>query len=419
MCTLSSLKSKKLLALSCVWLLVLTCVSAAQPQVSVNDRVRLRAYSDLGVPLHPGSGNRGVSDRLIDGAIAIVREIDPQNGWIRITSGDREGWIVRRYIAEVLTGTPADQTYVVGSWNLEHFHEGTTRGFPENTRGGPSYPGRTQNDYEAIAAIIETLEVRILVLEEVYAREVEVDGETDIRSQEVERLIGILGPSNYDYVVGESGRSQHIAILYDERFVRLNAACECDLPNERVGNKSLFDRQPLIAHFTFLDGGEARNDLAIVGLHLASGQSRTTNHDRAMELLVDELRQARTDEDCIPPDENDILITGDLNANRFDNRREQFWDRMENNGWDVLGDNDANYPATRLSGHPLGFHDSKLDYIIVTRNGQGLGGEEVRARQATIHTDLVGTDPVSFRRNASDHIPVTVQVRVMDDTDRL
>jgi len=134
---------------------------------------------------------------------------------------------------------------------------------------------------------------------------------------------------------------------------------------------------------------------------------------------VEELRQARTDGDCIPPDENDIVITGDFNANRFDNRREQFWDRMESDGWDVLGDNDANYPATRLSGHPLGLHNSKLDYIIVTRGSQGLGGEEIQARQATIHTDLVGTDPVSFRRNASDHIPVTVQVRMMDDTDRL
>jgi len=418
MCTLSISKLKKLLAFCCVWLLVLTCVSDAQPQVSINDRVRLRAYSNLGVPLHPGSGNRGVSGRLIDGAIATVREIDPQNGWIRITSGDSEGWIIRRYIAEVIIDSTAE-TYVVGSWNLEHFHNGATRGFPENTRGGPSYPGRTQNDYESIAAIIEAIEVRILVLEEVYAREVEVDGETDIRSQEVERLIDILGPSNYDYVIGESGRSQHIAILYDIRFVRLNTVCECDLPNTQVGGKRLFDRQPLIAHFTFLDGGEARNDLAIVGVHLASGQSRTTNHDRAMELLVDELRQARTDGDCIPSDENDILITGDFNANRFDNRREQFWDRMESNGWDVLGDNDANYPATRLSEHPLGLHNSKLDYIIVTRNNRGLGGEEVLAQQATIHTDLIGNDPVSFRRNASDHIPVTIQVRVMDDTDSL
>lgn len=121
---------------------------------------------------------------------------------------------------------------------------------------------------------------------------------------------------------------------------------------------------------------------------------------------------------CIPPDENDILITGDFNANRFDDKLEQFWDEMENSGWDVLGDNGSSYPATRLSGHPLKLNKSKIDYIIVTKGGQGLAGEEVLADQATVHTGLVGQDPVSFRRHASDHIPVTVRVRVMDDTDQ-
>jgi endonuclease/exonuclease/phosphatase family metal-dependent hydrolase len=351
--------------------------------------------------------------------VVIVREIDQQNGWLRISRNNEPEWIIDKYIAEVLPDNVviSEPNYVVGSWNLEHFHDGAARGFPENTMGGPSYPARSQSDYEAIAAIIETLEVRILVLEEVYAREIEVDGEADVRSQEVENLIDILGPGNYDYVISQSGGSQHIAILYDTRYSRLNSVCECDLPNENVNGKSLFYRQPLIAHFTFLNGGEPRNDLAIVGVHLASGQHRTGNHDRAMELLVEELRQVGTDAECIPPDENDILITGDFNANRFDNRQEQFWSDMENNGWDVLGDTDANYPATRLSGHPLGLHNSKIDYIIVTRGGGGLGGEEILARQANVWTELIGSDPVSFRRNASDHIPVTVEVRVMDDTD--
>ena len=43
---------------------------------------------------------------------------------------------------------------------------------------------------------------------------------------------------------------------------------------------------------------------------------------------MDELEDSREDEFCIPSDENDILITGDFNANRFDNRIEQFWDDM-------------------------------------------------------------------------------------------
>ena len=412
----SSRRSVRLFALGFV---LLGGVVLAGQTVSVNDRVRLRAFSDLGVPLHPGSGARAVSGRLPDGTEVTVTEIDPENNWVRISGGDEPRWIIQKYIAEILPPGPgvSEPNYVIGSWNLEHFREGATRGFPENTMGGPSYPPRTQSDNEAIAAIIEALEIRILVLQEVYARDVEIDGDTDLRSQEVENLINILGPGNYDYVIGESGGSQHIAILYDTRYSRLNSACECDLPNDNVDGASLFHRQPLIAHFTLLNGGEPRNDLAIVGVHLASGQHRTDNHDRAMELLVEELGQIDEDGECIPPDEDDILIAGDFNANRFDNRREQFWDDMESNGWDVLADVNASYPATRLSGHPLGLRNSKIDYLIVSRSGGGLAGEEIVASQADVQTESIGPEPETFRRHASDHIPVTVEIRVMDDTD--
>ncbi len=394
----------------------------ADLQISVNNSVRLKAFSNLGIPLHPDSGNRSVSNRLPDGTVAIVEQIDEENKWMKILGGGKSGWIIRKYVAEVLTQSDVTQpnlNYVIGTWNIEHFHDGAKRGFPENTMGGESYLPRTQNDYETIAAIIEILDIRILALQEVYAQEVDENGDIQIRSQEVDKLIDILGANNYDYFIGESGRSQHIAILYDKRYVRLNAICECEFPDERVNGKNLFDRQPLFGHFTFLDAGQPKNDLVVVGVHLASGQNRAKNHDRAMNLLVEELVQARTDSWCIPPDENDIVIMGDLNANRFDNKKEDFWDQMENNGWDVLGDVNSTYSATRLSGNPLGLHNSKIDYIIVTEGNQGLSGEEIIKEQATVHSEIIEPDAVSFRRQASDHIPVTIEVLVMDDTDQI
>ena len=412
----------RLLQISCMAVFLSVPLVFADLQISVNDSVRLKAFSHLGVPLHPGSGNNAVSGRLPDGLIASVEEIDASNGWIKISSGTESGWIIKKYIAQVLSssGTPlTGLSYVVGSWNLEYLKEGKTRGFPENTRGGPSYRARIQEDYETIASMIESIEARIIVLEEVYAKEIEESGERKMRSIEVEKLIGILGSDNYDYEVGKTGGTQHIAILYDKRYVRMNAVCECNIPEEEGFKKNLFDRQPLFAHFTFMHQGQPMNDLVVVGVHLASGQHRTKNHDRAMELLIEELKQARQDEWCIPSDENDILITGDFNANRFDNKVEQFWAVMENNGWDVLGDDGSSYPATRLSGHPLQLRNSKIDYIIVTKDNRGLSGEEITADRATVHTDLVGSDPVSFRRHASDHIPVTINVMVMNDTDQM
>jgi hypothetical protein len=42
----------------------------------------------------------------------------------------------------------------------------------------------------------------------------------------------------------------------------------------------------------------------------------------------------------------------------------------------------------------------------------------VTATLATVHADLIGAGgPDSFRQNASDHLPVTVKVKVQADTD--
>ena len=122
--------------------------------------------------------------------------------------------------------------------------------------------------------------------------------------------------------------------------------------------------------------------------------------------------------------EHDILIMGDYNANMFRGPAENFFIDMDapaSNVWDVLaGDG---YPATRLSGVPLGFRTSQIDYIIASRfvsgGRNGLVGQEVTALVATVHTNLVtlqgGAD--SFRRDLSDHLPVTVAVTVVADDD--
>lgn len=89
-----------------------------------------------------------------------------------------------------------------------------------------------------------------------------------------------------------------------------------------------------------------------------------------------------------------------------------------NGFWDVLaGDN---YPVTRLSGVPLKLRSSIIDYIIASRFGgnlRGLVGEEVTVDSATVHTELLPPNPEDFRRLQSDHLPVTVRVKVMADTD--
>ncbi len=405
----------------CVLLVsTVACATAGQP--AVRDSVRLKATSSLGVPLHAREGETGVSGRLPDGTVATIEAIGTARGWVLISGGGQSGWIIDKYFTVIPSGAPAPApaptSYIIGSWNLEWLHDGKSRGFPEYLGGGPTYPERTQANYEFIASTIEELDLKIVVLQEINGFEsIDGDGERVIVSAELDRLVSVLGSANYEYVLAPSGGNQHVAMLFDRRAVRLNESGELDVPNTRVQNKSLFARRPFAAHFTLLVGGVEMNDLTVVGLHLAAGQHLNRNHDRAMEELRRAITRARAAGALIPPGEGDILLTGDLNCNRFDEHHETFWDDLESDGWDVLADDQATYPATRLSGHPLALRDSRIDYIVISAGAAGLAGHEITQAVAHVHTELLPANPEDFRRQASDHLPVTVSIRVVPDDD--
>jgi endonuclease/exonuclease/phosphatase family metal-dependent hydrolase len=306
-------------------------------------------------------------------------------------------------------------TYRVGTWNLEWLKDGKTRGFPENTYGGPTLPPRTDQDYAAIAEVIsQELEAAILVLTEVNGFTATGEEGECIESPELDRLLSHLG-ENFDYEITASGHQQHVAILYDESKVRLNTVFEIEVPYEREQNKDIFARDPLVAHVTFLVQGvdHGLNDFVIVGLHLASGQKNHKNHDKAMQILLDNLDFLLEEGEELPLGETDIVITGDLNLNIFDNKREQVLEKMESGDYDILADDP--YPATRLSGVPVN-PKSKIDYIIVTDEMRGQDNE-VDTSQATVHQDLANQDYVGFRLVFSDHFPVTVKVSLLPDDD--
>lgn len=394
--------------------------TALAVSLSVGDCVEVASANVAGVPLHRDPANSFTGQRVSSGSIVEVEEISDNQRYFRVDLDGTARWIHEKYVVEKRpcdgNGSDLDEAggFVVGTWNLEHFGINKTRGFPENTRGGPGYPKRTEGNYSYIASIIRDAGFKILVLQE-------IDGFHGDEGWNVSPALDKVVHSlpNFDYVLADSGGSQRIAILFDESAVRLNAYCETNFENTRVDGKGIFDRQPLIAHFTLMQGDTPMNDLAVVGVHLASGQHHTENHDTAMTLLRDAIADIRLTGECIPPDENDILIAGDFNANRFDNKVETLWTDFENDGWDVLGDDLARYSPTRLSGHPLKLRSSRIDYIIVSERNNGLSGEEIQTDTVVIHEHLIGHDAEAYRRQASDHIPVSVTIRVMEDTDSM
>lgn len=386
----------------------------------VGDCVRLKATNPAGVPRHARAENSFTGERFPDQSVAKVVELAQLGKWLKVEVGGAQSWVSATYSAGVVPcgGTPAPATseIVVGAWNIEWLKEGKTRGFNEMPG---AIPARTDADYDTLASIITGLQVKILMLEEIHADVIpDGDGSLHTVSPELDRLIGKLG-TGYRYIAGRTGNDQHLAMLYDERAVSLRWWCEASLPDEEVNGSELFDRQPLLAHFAVFSEGVEMNDLVVVALHLASGQAKTKNHDMAMSQVVNWIETQRRQNGCVPLGERDILIGGDLNASRFDGYKEGFFDDLEAGAWDVLADSDGAYPSTRLAGNPPGSNVSKIDYLIASRGPGALAGMEIVQTEATVHTDLVAQlgGGMAFRTRASDHLPVTVRLRVVPDDD--
>jgi endonuclease/exonuclease/phosphatase family metal-dependent hydrolase len=391
-------------------------VSAQAP----GDRVRLNATHQDGVPVHPAAGDNSYV-RWANGTIANVLAVDPPTGWIQIESAGKRGWATRRYLTVLPPDPDPDDsddgpellTYGIAAWNLEHFHDGATRGFPENGNGGPSYGTRSAADLTQIADIIRTdLRARILILSE-------INGQAGLTtSVEMDRLIAATG-STWQYRLTRAGNAQRIAIMFDTAAARLGICEEITVAEERVQNSDIFARDPLACSFTLLDAaGAARNDLVVMGVHLASGQDKVTNHNRAMTVLRQRLAGLFSGTPFATA-ERDVIIGGDFNANRYDNRIEDFWTDFDPMGFrfqTLSPAEDEDYPASRLAGVPL-FPRSKIDYLMGSTRTGGISDELVQLT-AEVHTHLIGEDDFDdFREHVSDHLPVSVRVRVVPDDD--
>lgn len=389
------------------------------------DCVSLSATHAHGVPIHAESRNSFTGRRFPDGSIARVLETAQDDRWLRIELDGDSGWISARYAAAVVACPTVPppltlESIGIATWNLEYLKDGAKRGFPE-FQGTGALPPRTDADYQFIADTIKTLDLNIVLLQEINGHDLpdEADsGASQARSVELDRLVTKLGADRFAYVIGTTGGVQRLAVLYDTQVAHLVWHCEAALPNTVVEGSKLFARQPLLAYFRLFDNGVEMNDFVVISLHLASKRELTQNHDQAMTAVVAWIAESRAANGCVPAGEFDVLLAGDLNADRFDGHVEAFWDNLEAAGWDVLADHPS-YQATRLTSNPPAQHDRKLDYIIVAEGVGGLAGEETTQTTATVHSELVAAagGGLSFRTRASDHLPVSVRVRVTEDLD--
>jgi hypothetical protein len=383
----------------------------------IGDIVILSSSNQAGVPVHSADGDVSYV-RWPNGTIGKVIAIGDQTHWRFVESNDKSGWITINY----LTIKPSDDTeqeepsneidsYVVGSWNLEWFHNSKQRGFPENNNGGPSYGPRTDDDYKKIAATIrDNINAKIFIL-------CEINGATDKKSNELDHLLKELG-SKWGYFLSPSSGQQRLAIIFDSNAVKCTKCIEIQISERKIQEKDIFDRDPLVCNFTLLDhSGMLLNDLLVVAVHLASGQGKNINHDTAMAVLSTKLAFV-TSNGTFSSSEKDILVAGDFNASRYDNNIETFWDNTSPTSFrfrTLSPLNGEDYPGTRLAGVPLA-PKSQIDYIMISTLPGGLIDEVVEP-SAQVRVDLLPSDFNLFRQHQSDHIPVTIHIKIVPDND--
>jgi len=398
---------------------VLLCASAfvCSAQES-DDIVRLSSSNPRGVPVHPAAGDRSYV-RWPNGATATVMRQDPGTGWFEVRASGDVGWVTRRYIAAVLyeeDDEPSDldgneiRSLVVGTWNIEYLQDRKSRGFPEYTRGGPTYPARTDDDYRRIADIIENrLSASVLLLNE-------VNGRNDGRSRELDRLTAHLG-EEWRYLLGRSGSPLRLAALYNSSEVETNLWHEFVVARRDIQGEDIFPRDPIAVGFRCIQAVGPQNDFIVIGVHLASGQRKNQNHNAAMKALEEEIDAARA-RGTFPNNERDVLIMGDFNANRYDTSRETFWDEYDADGLAFTTLSPASgedYGATRLAGVPLR-PASKIDYIMGSTTHGGVTNDLVQT-MAHVHAELLTGGFDDFREHVSDHLPVTIRLLVKQDDD--
>ena len=259
----------------------------------------------------------------------------------------------------------------IATWNLEWFNS-RSRGFPENTRGGPSYGPRDAEGLQAIAAIIRH-DIAVLGLQEIQSAE------------DLTQLTALL-PGYHMYVL-EDNATQHCALLWNSN--RVSARIRPPLRQLAVTPRM---RKGLHAS---LRAGQFDFNMLVV--HLAADRSRSAQQTRIIWSWIHGGLMPET-----RPYDEDLIIAGDFNLTPDEPPLRILLDSPLLT-WIWEGFDET--PATRPFGR--GGQGSTIDHIIMSRPC----AENWRVGIPNVPMD--GYDLETYRRLLSDHLPVIQSFRTV------
>ncbi|HEY3496866.1 MAG TPA: hypothetical protein VGK73_19340 [Polyangiaceae bacterium] len=295
--------------------------AASSPaSVGPGSLVRVRAKSELGVPVHPSPDSPSVSGRIPHGSSVRILTVGKDRRWFEIEAGDVRGFVTQRYLELPASGANArvppespwfsreacllalkqpraarDPKLVrAGSWNLHWFPDGG--------------PGRARpdsgTDIDWLACAIALLEVDVLAVQELKDGPHAEHALLEVRTR-LEELTG----RSFRWLLDDCppASSQHVGFLYDERRARLVRHATLAELNPH-GEPCKDQLRPGLAGYFAFPGGL---DLSIVAVHLKSGPGARDLElrDRSFQAFGRAAEALRT-----LTKDRDVLVLGDMNT---------------------------------------------------------------------------------------------------------
>ena len=409
--------------------------------VENGQQVKLKARRiDLGIPLHRESFP-SMFDRVEDGALATVLDTANDKSWLKIeTENGKNGWIVERYVAQVLnqpipnpppvppeenegntvtqvwtSATACDavvsngdllsrsdtDTLRLASWNI--------RWFPDGQPNSGNSDKKTALDW--LACTIAWMDVDALAVQEIKT----TNGARNAWDKVTQKLKDYTG-DDWEVILNSCGNpnSQHLGFLYNEDKLKVGDRQEVWQYNGRAESASNACQDNLrpgyLAYFeSLIDNGF---DFYAVSIHSDSGRRDKDLNTR--QTAIERIDDVTADLANI---DGDFVILGDFNTMGIEDgisAKEEIRELKDKVATEVPGFN-------LLAVQPSCTHYYKkkpgwLDHVLVSADTTELitAKASVQGYCALNNCDSISGSLPKAAISLSDHCPIVVDFQNAD-----
>ena len=274
--------------------------------VNPGEKVELQATNRLGVPLHKRAQN-SLKGRIQDGTIAEVTDTIENGHWLKLNLSDgRDGWIIEKYVAKVISFDEDDnntfdgETIKVATWNIAHLRDKNDEGLVK----------RKDNDYQKLKEIANDLDADIIAVQE-------IENEDAIKR--------VFDSNTYNYFINKPSVGNRVRQFTGFVVKKdINFTVNPEFSDLNIGNPNLRSGADITLNF------DNDKKLRLLSIHLKSrcftGDLETPRNDSCEKLseqvpILEKWIDERADED-IP-----FIVLGDFN--RRMNDRDELWNDID------------------------------------------------------------------------------------------